>query len=92
MSYATFCQLTVKEFDKILGRWAEKSNREFEDRWEQTRIKSYFSIARYLKENTSIQAFMKFAWDGKKKGNQPQGKIRDPERFERLKKEYGETL
>ncbi len=94
MDIQSFYRLTPDEFEMLYDKWSELRDAEFKNRWEQTRKLCYWA-GKQLKPNVSIKAFMPFPWDkAKDKSKKTKGntKIHDPERFERLKKEYGATI
>jgi uncharacterized phage-like protein YoqJ len=86
MSFDSFCALTVEEFDRVLKRWSEDRDSDYKDKWERARL---IATVPHLKDKSAIIKMLTFPWD---KSKNTTIKVRDPERFERLKKEYGETL
>lgn len=90
MDIESFYQLTIPEFEAVYKKWSDLRDSEFRNTWEQTRNISYWSIKAYL-GRMPIRRFMPFKWDGKKIKAAGTEKVHDTERFERLKKEYGDT-
>ncbi len=90
LDYNTFCKLTPREFRSIYAKWQENKNKEFKEKWEQTRFVAYWSAKNCLKPELSIENFLPFKWDNKRRSKSKR-KVRDPKRFEKLKMQYGAT-
>jgi hypothetical protein len=91
MDINSFYQLTSGEFEIVFNKWSDLRDAEFRNKWEQTRLQCFYSFRPYMDKKKTIKRFMPFAWDGKTKDKRKRTKVRDPKRFERLKKEYGVT-
>lgn len=87
MNAESFYFLSPEEFEEIYKKWSDKRDADLRTSWEQTRLICYWSIYK-LKSVMPLKSFMPLAWDGMK--DKPK-KVKDPERFARLKKEYGEV-
>lgn len=91
MSFDTFSSLTIQEFERVYRKWAEKEDELKQESWEQTRMLSFYMLqTKKLKDGVSMTTFMPLPWDGKAKTEKK--KLRDPERFAKLKEKYGETI
>lgn len=87
MDARSFYFLSPEEFEIIYQKWSEKRDAELRISWEQTRKICYWSVYK-LKTVLTIENFMPLVWDKEK----AQGKkVKDLERYERLKERYGET-
>ena len=87
MDARSFYFLSPEEFETIYQKWSEKRDAELRTSWEQTRQICYWSVYK-LKNVMTIKSFMPLAWD---KDDVKKKKVKDPERYERLKEKYGET-
>lgn len=90
MDIQSFYHLSPSEFNVVYKTWAEKHDRDNQNRWEQIRLVCYHAIRPYMKQKRSLKKFMPLPWD--KKSKKKEGRRRDPRRFERLKKRYGEKI
>jgi hypothetical protein len=90
MDINSFYQLSPAEFEITYSKWGEMRNADYENKWEQTRLNSFWSAAAYLKKR-NVFRFMPFPWDKKNK-KKVKPKKRDPQRVDNLKKKYGGTI
>jgi hypothetical protein len=92
MDIQSFYDLTPDEFEEVYKKWAEQRDATYKNEWDQTRVIAYqvYLSNTLLKSKKTMKGFLPFPWDKNKKGKTQS--IRDPERFERLKNEYGKTI
>ena len=83
-----FLDISPAEFSEIYESWLEIENSKYREEWNRARWMVFKTLCPPDKKEITVLDIEQFEWDPKL----PEVPISTPERFEEMKKKYGQRL